>query len=72
MVEERIEITQHDNCLLEIVTHGYKGVSCDEILELLKKHMPDEDFSNIKWTREYDEPSTRRLIKKSKKQERRG
>ena len=72
MAEERIEIIQHDNCLLEIVTHGFKGTCCDEILELLKKHMPDEDFSNVKWTREYDEPSTRRTVSKSKKQVRRG
>ena len=72
MAEERIEIIQHDNCLHEIVTHGFKGVCCDEILELLKKQMPDEDFSNVKWTREHDEPSTRRTVSKSKKQVRRG
>ena len=72
MGEERIEIIQHDDCQLEIKTHGFKGVDCDEILEMLKKCMPDEDFSNVKWTREHDEPSTRRRISKSKKQVRRG
>ena len=72
MSDERIEIILHDNCLIEIETHGYKGVSCDEILEILKKNMPDEDFSNVKWTREYHEPSSTRLVNKTKKQQRRG
>ena len=49
MSDERIEIILHDNCLIEIETHGYKGVSCDEILEILKKNSIIGPDANTKY-----------------------
>lgn len=72
MGEERIEIIQHDDGLLEIETHGVKGTDCDVLLEELKTHFPELDFTNVIFTREHKEPSKRKKQKGQSKKVRRG
>ena len=54
------DIIVYDDCRIEIVTHGTTTrAQCGEILKVLQKHMPDEDFSDLIWTCGVDDPTTR-------------
>jgi hypothetical protein len=67
-----VEVILHPDGRAQIKTHYIKGEDCDALVEILMREGVISDPSDIEWTREHSEPSTRKIVDFVRKFVRRG